>query len=182
MASSGETRNKDPRTEPNATSSRDAADLDENSLSSTVTNGQNGFDHQQNGLPQNDADRGLLDLCPLMVWISDASGQTIYTNAEWQKYSGQEAQCHGWVSQVHPEDRTRISEALQSSEAAPFEHELRLCRSDGQYRWHIARAVPITIESSEGIRWLCVCVDIHDCKMALAAVAEAEEHMRFTLE
>src|SRR6185312_3087579 len=187
MASSGETRNQDPRTEPNATSSRESADLHEKSSTSTVTNGQNGFDHQQNAIAESDASYGpLLDLCPLMVWISDAHGRAVYTNRHWQRFSGSTAQesreDEVWLKRVHAEDRAGISGALQSAAAAVLEHELRLCNSDGQYRWHIVKMVPVTAEKTRELRWLGVGVDIHDRKMTLAAVAEAEEHMRFTLE
>src|SRR6185312_820015 len=62
------------------------------------------------------------------------------------------------------------------------EHEVRLRRHDGQYRWQLCKGVPIADSRGDTIRWLCLCVDIHERKMASVAVAEAEEHLRFTLE
>jgi two-component system, cell cycle sensor histidine kinase and response regulator CckA len=128
----------------------------------------------------------LLELCPVTVWMADARGCTTYTNRHWQEYSGQRPEeSHGetWLSRVHPEDQVRASQAwAQDAVPAPFEHELRLRRRDGQYRWHLAVGLPITDSSGKAIAWMGICVDIHDRKLAQEKVAEAEEHMRFTLE
>lgn len=130
--------------------------------------------------------RALLDLCPVTVWIADGNGHTIYTNRHWEEYSGlttDQSQGHGWMSCIHPDDQARSAEVWsRRSGAAIYEQEIRFRRRDGQYLWHLAKAVPIVGSQGETLCWMGVCVDIHDRKVAQLAVAEAEEHMRFTLE
>lgn len=130
--------------------------------------------------------RALLDLCPVTVWIADSNGQTIYTNRHWEEYSGltaEQSQGHGWMSCIHPEDQAQCAEVWsRRSAAVMYEQEIRFRRRDGQYLWHLAKAVPIVGSQGETLCWMGVCVDIHDRKVAQLAVAEAEEHMRFTLE
>lgn len=46
-----------------------------------------------------------------------------------------------FLSRVHPEDRPKVSEAIERARSStqPFEAEYRLLLADGETRWHIAR-------------------------------------------
>lgn len=130
--------------------------------------------------------RALLEFAPLAMWITDAHGQIEYANRYWHQYSGRSTEIlhsAGWLTHVHPDDLERASGMWSTpSPSQACEHEVRLRRHDGQYRWQLCKGVPIADSRGDTIRWLCLCVDIHDRKMASVAVAEAEEHLRFTLE
>src|SRR5690606_25427995 len=70
-------------------------------------------------------------------------------------------------------------EALRSDE--PYEIEYQLRRHDGEYRWHLGRALPIRDEAGRIVRWYGTNTDIHDLKRleeALGQALESEQHAR----
>jgi len=73
----------------------------------------------------------------------------------------------GWVEVVHPDDLAKCGElwSLSLETGKPYEIEFRLRQaSDGAYRLHLARAVPLHDASGRILRWMGVCIDIHDVK------------------
>ncbi len=79
---------------------------------------------------------------------------------------------------VHPDDLPRCgdrwAEALRTEE--PYEIEYRLKRaSDGAYRWHLDRAVPVRDQSGRVVKWFGACTDIDDQKRAVEAFHKAKE-------
>jgi PAS fold len=97
---------------------------------------------------------------------------------------------HGisYATVLHPDDRQvclkRWREALRTGE--PYEIEYRFRRTDGAYRWHLGRALPIRDEQQHIISWSGTDTDIDDQKRAeeqlsiracqQAAVAEFGQH------
>src|SRR5262249_60998028 len=59
----------------------------------------------------------------------------------------------------------------------PFQMEQRLRRADGEYRWHLARRVPLRNEDGEVIRWYGVGHDIEDQKRAERALQRSETYL-----
>src|SRR6185503_19632663 len=78
---------------------------------------------------------------------------------------------HGWVwvNTLHPDDRERSSvvwtQAFSSGNAYEIEYRIRRA-ADGQYRWHLGRAVPLRDSSGTIVRWYGTCTDIDDRKRA----------------
>ena len=68
----------------------------------------------------------------------------------------------------HPEDLPRTLEFFKRAIASgnPFQNELRLRRSDGEYRWFDTRHVPIRDNSGRIARWYVLATDIEDRKRA----------------
>ncbi|WP_462380930.1 PAS domain-containing protein [Pseudomonas sp. Marseille-QA0892] len=66
----------------------------------------------------------------------------------------------GWT---HPEDQASVrlawSAALQSGSI--YEATFRLRRFDGQYGWHLVRAVPVYADTGEVLKWIGTTTDIH---------------------
>src|SRR5205085_8580040 len=83
----------------------------------------------------------------------------------------------GWIDFVHPEDvgetLRRRRQTLESGEV--FEVEYRLRATDGSYRWHLGRAVPIRGGDGEIEFWIGTATDIHDHK-------RIEQGQRFLLD
>ena len=83
---------------------------------------------------------------------------------------------------LHPEDRERtLSAWAQAGETGSvFEIEHRLKRaSDGAFRWHLVRAVPVRDGGGRITRWFGTCTEIESHKQAEAdpsAEREAAEH------
>jgi hypothetical protein len=82
----------------------------------------------------------------------------------------------GTSDAVHPEDLPRIAELFQRSLAAgtPFHYELRLRRSDGEYRWFDTRHLPIHDDSGRIARWYVLATDIEDRTRALAQLEQMQ--------
>jgi PAS domain S-box-containing protein len=131
--------------------------------------------------------RALLELSPQIVCLTDAEGNATYKNQFWYDFSGMTMAAslgRGWQAAIHPEDAERTAQTWQAAVASgsAYENELRFRRADGQYRWHLARALPLKDSAGKIVKWLAISVDIHDRKMAAAAVAEAEERLRMVMD
>ena len=84
--------------------------------------------------------RAMSDASPLGIFVSDAEGGCIYTNAAYQKISGlsfEKTLGTSWSQAIHPEDRQRVfadwRAATQSD--APCRTEFRFQRKDGSVVW-----------------------------------------------
>ena len=104
-------------------------------------------------------------------------------NDQWTKYTGRsaaDALTYQWADLLHPDDRTPTTDAWSATVTAGtvFETEYRLLRSDGEYRWHLSRAIPI--KSSAGVvsGWIGTSTDIHDRKIMEAKLRLSEERLR----
>src|SRR6266567_1132412 len=132
--------------------------------------------------------RALIELSPQVVWMTDAQGNPTYTNRYWHELSGftsKETSGTGWTSALHPEDSEAMFKGWMEAVAqgVPYETEARIRReNDGQYRWHLIRGAPVRNASGQIVKWIGNAVDIHDRKLSSAAIAEAEEQLRFTME
>jgi PAS domain S-box-containing protein len=124
--------------------------------------------------------RTLAVSTPMVVWTNLPNGQVDYISQRWYDLTGQtpEQLCQspsGWLSALHPEDRERAEAIyLRSVQAGePFEMETRFRRaSDGVYRWHLNRAVPLRDASGAVVKFVGTCTDIDDLK-------RSEEQIRF---
>lgn len=132
--------------------------------------------------------RALIELSPQVIWMADAAGNLIYTNRFWHEYTGQSCQQTlgvGAIAIVHPEDAEQTVQkwrkALRTGSA--YDNEARFRRaSDGQYRWHLTRALPVKNGAGDVVRWVGISIDIHDRKISTAAVAESDERVRIAVE
>jgi PAS domain S-box-containing protein len=120
--------------------------------------------------------RTFAQAMPNQVWASQPNGLLDWFNERVYQYGGYgagELDGNGWAEMVHPEDAAssieRWSAALASGKN--YENEFRLRRADGEYRWHLARAVPIRAEDGKPTRWIGTNTDIEDQKSASAALA-----------
>jgi len=116
--------------------------------------------------------RDVIEAMPTMVWIAGTDGSNEFGNRRWQEYTGlshEKTVGSGWQDAVHPTDLKRHWEKWCASLASgePFENEVRYQRAaDGQYRWFLARAVPLRDEHGKILKWYGVSTDIDDRKRA----------------
>ncbi|BAZ16118.1 signal transduction histidine kinase [Calothrix sp. NIES-4071] len=131
--------------------------------------------------------RFLAEAIPHLVWQADAEGKPLYLNQQWQEYCGitldniEQTIKDKWSSIIPSEDlevtKRRWLECKANGNI--YEAELRIKRSsDGQYRWHLARAVPVHDESGNLTGWIGTNTDIHDSKTHQAQLAESENRYR----
>jgi len=104
--------------------------------------------------------RALADSVPAMVWSADAAGNFDYFNRHMLEFTGSTDEVDG--QSIHPDDFPAASEKWRESlrTGTPYETEHRVRRYDGEYRWVIARAVPVKDESGRILRWFGTAVDI----------------------
>ena len=126
--------------------------------------------------------RTMAEAMPNHVWTATPDGALDWLNAQVTRYSGlpQSALLGvGWTIIVHPEDL--VSAAAQWEAALQvgktYEVEFRLRRADGQYRWHIARAVPAHDAAGQVIRWVGTNTDIQDQKEIAAALEDINQSL-----
>jgi PAS domain S-box-containing protein len=113
---------------------------------------------------------------PSMIWTSLPDGQIDWFNDRVSEYSGvpaEDMKPDGWLP-VHPDDvETAIrlwNESLASGQ--PYETEYRIRRHDGQFRWHLTRAIPIRDADGAIMSWIGASADIEDQKSSKQALAD----------
>ena len=112
--------------------------------------------------------KDLLEAMPQMVWMADSGGSVEYANRRWLDYTadGLAGGRLDWNRWVHPEDRERTwstwSRAVESGSTFEIEHRLQKA-SDGEFRWHLVRAVPMRHDAST-VSWFGTCTEIEDQK------------------
>ncbi|MEE9139581.1 MAG: PAS domain S-box protein, partial [Alphaproteobacteria bacterium] len=84
--------------------------------------------------------RTVADGAPVMLWMSDASGDNTFFNRKWLAFTGltrEEVTGATWLECLHREDRQRALDTYFTAFEAreTFEMEYRLKRFDGDYRW-----------------------------------------------
>lgn len=133
--------------------------------------------------------RLLTELMPVMVWRSDPSGIPDFFNRRWSSYTGCSlAPLHEtprlaldlWVSIIHTEDLESAGDLWRRSieSGEEFRTELRLRRSDGEFRWHLIRALPLRDERGRIMEWVGSCTDVHDLKCVEEALVASEKRFR----
>ena len=126
----------------------------------------------------------LADAMPNIVWTARSDGRMDYANQRLQDYSGRPFEQNkdgGWQQLVHPEDLAKCLEQWTGSvrSGRPYQVEYRLKRaSDGAYRWHLARAVPMRNGAKEIVYWVGTFVDIEDQKRAGTASRQGRTDSR----
>jgi PAS domain S-box-containing protein len=122
--------------------------------------------------------RALADAMPQIVWTADIDGRTTYYNLRWFDYTGLQptpGAIAGWEIAVHPDDRDGVLDRRRQSLAtgAVFEAEYRMRSDNGEYRWHLGRAVPIRDDDDAIDFWIGTATDIDEHKR----VADAQQFL-----
>ena len=123
--------------------------------------------------------RSAFDGIAGLVSVLAPNGEVETVNRQFLEYFGRSLE---WVKNwetndaVHPEDLPRIAELFKRAMASgvPFQHELRLRRFDGEYRWFDNRGVPIRDDSGRIARWYVLLTDIEDRTRALARLEQMQ--------
>lgn len=124
----------------------------------------------RNALRESDARfNTLADALPHMVWSTMPDGDHDYFNERWYEFTGVPpgtTDREGWHPILHPDDREKALKAwhqcLETGE--PYQIEYRLRHRSGEYRWALARAMPMRNSDGEIVRWIGTCTDIHEAR------------------
>jgi PAS domain S-box-containing protein len=120
--------------------------------------------------------RSLANSIPQLAWMADAHGSIFWYNQRWYDFIGTspgEMPTWGWRGVQHPDYADPVIYRLERSRKAgePWEDTFPLLSKEGEYRWFLARAVPIRDSQGHLVRWFGSCTDI-------SAQVAAEDQIR----
>ncbi len=131
--------------------------------------------------------RRLADTAPVLIWMSDAQQKYNFFNQTWLDFTGKtltQEQGNGWQLGIHPEDfpswYVNTTYAVQARET--LQHEYRLQRADGEYRWLLETGVPRFTADSQFTGYIGCCLDITKRKKTEAALRDSEARYRLVVE
>ncbi len=114
--------------------------------------------------------RALVLAASHMVWHTDPDGNVLENTEAWEQATGQaqvQSNGWGWLDVVHPDDRPQTLEHWRRClrQGAPYEREYRI-RVDGEWRWVLARAVPVRGEDGRIAEWVGTTIDVDEAHRA----------------
>src|ERR1041385_6935282 len=110
--------------------------------------------------------RLIIDTIPVMAWTVGPEGGVDFLNQRWVDYAGIsfEEFLKDPMGPIHPLDRAHVTEnwSAKMARGEPYEDELRLRPSDGEYRWFLVRVAPLADEQGNILKWYGVSIDIEE--------------------
>jgi PAS domain S-box-containing protein len=126
----------------------------------------------------------LADSMPQLVWTTDAHGYHDYFNQKWVEYTGYDLEASKgtqmWNNLLHPDDRDRSARRWKESleTGKPYQMEYRFRRAaDGEWRWFLARALPLRDHNGHIVRWFGTCTDIEEQKRAEERMEQTNQEL-----
>ena len=124
----------------------------------------------------------LLEGISQIAWTTNALGENTYRNRRWYDYTGNAPASPGQAvsERLHPADAGPTQARWQASlrTGVPFEVECRIGNAAGEYRWMLGRALPARNEQGEIQQWIGTYTDIHEHKLALERIDQAQRELR----
>lgn len=131
--------------------------------------------------------RNLADTAPMFIAMADESGNAVYFNKPWLKFTGKkldEMKGLGWLSTLHPEDAPKFEKDFKDafSRHIPIREEYRFRRADGEYRWMLAVGAPRFTPDGHFSGYFGTYTDFHELKNAQLKMQQSEERFRTLIE
>jgi PAS domain S-box-containing protein len=130
--------------------------------------------------------REAIETIPAMALIVGPDGAVQFRNRRWVEYTGLSPLGNAKEFEktaIHPEDLERIVRRWGASLASgePYEDEMRIRRTDGEYRWFLGRAVPLRDKRGKVVKWYAAATDIQDRKRAEQLQADLAHTNRLSI-
>ena len=133
--------------------------------------------------------RLMADTMPQIVWTADPDGSIDYLNAHFENYTGLSREPEGAKLNraeeivpdvVHPDDALETMKAWRHavSSGEPYQHETRIKRRDGAYRWHLSRATAERDDQGRVVKWYGTATDINDLRETQEKLRASETRFR----
>ncbi len=126
--------------------------------------------------------RLIFDSIPGLIAVQTAAGELELVNRQLLEYFGktlQELKAWSTNDTVHPDDLPSVIAAWRRSVETgyPYDHEHRIRRADGVYRWFQVRGLPLRDAEGRIVRWYELFADVHDRKKAEEALRQNEVYL-----
>ncbi|MEJ5996395.1 ATP-binding protein [Pedobacter sp. Du54] len=110
--------------------------------------------------------RNMMEAIPQIAWTNALKGDVIFYNQRWCDYTGFTESKH-FYTVIHREDRKicfdQFYAILKTNSGGEF--QIRAKRSDGTYRWHLIRLMPILDEQKQIQLWVGTATDIQELRL-----------------
>lgn len=108
----------------------------------------------------------ILESLPQIAWTALPDGTVNYYTQAWYSYTNLNAGAlgDGWVTVIHPDDLALVRSHWEESvrQKKTLQQAARFRKFNGEYRWHLTRAVPIYGRNRNVLLWVGTSTDIHD--------------------
>lgn len=113
--------------------------------------------------------RTMMETIPQIAWTNTTNGKVLFYNQRWYDYTGISQSANGisgYGTVIHLNDRRTYATHFRSilNENSGGEFQIRAKRSDGLYRWHLIRIMPILNEKDQVQLWVGTATDIEELK------------------
>ncbi len=126
--------------------------------------------------------RAMAAAAPQIMWTADADGAINFISASGIEYLGVRdvAELNAlWSTALHPEDAERVLADWRRTlkEGTALDVQFRCRRHDGEFRWHVSRAMPARDDRGDIQCWYGATTDVEDMHRAQVQ-AEAANHAK----
>lgn len=109
----------------------------------------------------------ILESLPQIAWTASPDGQITFFSQGWYHYtnlSSIQSMGDQWIAAIHPDDLPQLTRRWQEAlrDGKSYQHASRFRRVDGEYRWHLTRAVPLYSQNRKILTWVGTSTDIHE--------------------
>ena len=125
----------------------------------------------------------LSEDAPVMLWLSDTTGQNVFSNSRWRSFVGEnklkKSGKDAWLHALHPEDRDKCFKIYKDSfdKHSPFEMEYRLKRHDGEWRYILDCGEPYIGDDGKFAGYIGSSTDITERKLHEEKLKESNQKM-----
>ncbi|QGJ69747.1 Hypothetical protein PBC10988_14340 [Planctomycetales bacterium 10988] len=121
-----------------------------------------------------------------IVWTTNGEGEVVEDSPSWRAFTGQTVnqwKGWGWLTALHPDDRDWMSKTWQKAvrDQSPMQAEYRLMHVSGEYRWTMARGVPLLNPDGSLRGWIGMNTDITEQREREAELKRLAEHNSLAL-
>jgi two-component system CheB/CheR fusion protein len=111
----------------------------------------------------------MTDLMPDMITNANVDGEVFYYNKGWTDFTGwdlKKLKKQGWWKLIHPEELPTVKQNWMRAVKTEndFEMEFRILDKNGDYKWHISRAIPVKNDTGKIIMWVGANTEIQKLK------------------
>ncbi len=113
-----------------------------------------------------------------VTWFGDIDGLLGFKQNEFPRT------VEAWTKRIHPQDREDLKGALKLFEttAEEIQNEYRVQKKGGDWLYWKVHSKPVLDDNAKPVKWIGVCINVTEQKMAEAALFESENKYRSLIE